>query len=138
MSSKGRTAAFWIILIAVGGTLWMVVSGRHTERKLTYSEFLASLESGRVAGVTILGSTSGTVPAICRLADGSTVRTVLPADYRDALRAMQDKRVSIEIRDSSYEPLRLLINTLPFLVLLGFWFFMYRKLRNGPRQGLLG
>ena len=138
MSSKVKAAVFWISLIFAAVALWLVVSGRHTERKVTYWEFLASLESGRVTGVTILGSTSGAVQALCRLADGSTVRTVLPADYRDALRAIEDNRVNIEIRDASYEPLRLLINMTPFLVLLGFWFFMMRKLPNGPRPRLSG
>jgi len=135
MTSKAKTVAFWAVFVCVGVALWLVV-GRHTERKVTYSEFLASVESGRISGVTILSSNSGAVTALCRLTDRSSVRTVLPTDYRDALRAMQDKRVNIEIRDSSLEPLRLLVNTMPFLVLLGFWFFMYRKLRNGPRQGL--
>jgi len=84
-----------------------------------------------------MSSNFGAYPAVCRLKDGSAVRTVLPAAYGDALRAMQEKRVSVEIRDASTDPLRLLINTTPFLALLGFWFFMFRKLRNGPRQGPL-
>ena len=136
MSPKTRVAVFWAILFCVAGTLWMVVAGRHPEPKITYSQFLASVESGQVASVTIMSSNSGAFPAVCRLKDGGTVRTVLPAAYGDALRAMQEKLVSVEIRDTSSEPLRLLINMTPFLVLLGFWFFMYRKLRNGPRQGL--
>jgi cell division protease FtsH len=138
MSSKARVAVFWTILICVAGTLWMIVAGRHPEPKITYSQFLASVESGQVASVTIMSSSSGAFPAVCRLKDGNTVRTVLPAAFGDALRAMQEKLVSVEIRDASSEPLRLLINMTPFLVLLGFWFFMYRKLRNGPRQGLWG
>ena len=136
MSPKTRIAVFWTVLICVACTWWMVVAGRHPEPKITYSQFLASVESGQVASVTIMSSNSGAFPAVCRLKDGGTVRTVLPAAYGDALRAMQEKLVSVEIRDTSSEPLRLLINTTPFLVLLGFWFFMYRKLRNGPRQGL--
>jgi hypothetical protein len=51
---------------------------------------------------------------------------------------LQNKQVNIEIRDSSLEPLRLLVNTIPFLVLLGFWFFMMQRLRKDPRQRLLG
>lgn len=136
MSSKGGTAVFWVVLICVGATLWMVVGGRHTEPKVTYSQFIASVQSGRVASVTIIGSNSGAAQAVCRLTNGGVVRAVLPADYTDALRAMQDKAVNIEIRDQSSEPLRLLLNTTPFLVLLAFWFFMYRKLKNDQRQGL--
>jgi cell division protease FtsH len=135
MSSKVKIAIVSALVVGAAGIFW-VASGPHAGRKATYSEFLASVESGRIASVTILGSNPGAVPAICRLTDGSTVRTVLPADYRDALRAMQDKRVNVEIRD--FELLRILLNASPFIVLLSFWIFMMRKLRNGPRQGLLG
>jgi hypothetical protein len=138
MSSSGRTAVFWVVLICVGATLWMVVSGRHTEPTLTYSQFISSVESGRVASVTIIGSNSGAARATGRLTDGRIVRTLLPSNYGDALRMMREKEVSVEIRDITSDPVRLLISTTPFLVLLGFWFFMMRKLRNGPRQGLLG
>ena len=138
MSSNGRTAVFWVVLILVGATLWMVVTGRHAKPTMTYSQFLASVESGKVAGVTIVASNSGAASATGRLTDGSTVRTLLPSNYGDALRVMREKEVSIEIRDFTSDPVRLLINATPFLVLLGFWFFMMRKLRNGPRQGLFG
>jgi hypothetical protein len=81
-----------------------------TQRSLatfTYSQFLDQVRSGQVASVVVIGSNSGAVEAICRLKDGKTVRTVLPSDYRDALVAIQDKLVNIEIRDVSSEPFRL-------------------------------
>ena len=64
------------------------------------------------------------------------MRTVLPSDYRDALVAMQDKLVNIEIQDSSSGPLRPILNAAPFLLLLGVWsFLVIRKFPNGPRRG---
>lgn len=52
------------------------------------------------------------------------MRTVLPSDYRDALLAMHDKLVNVEIQDPSLGLPRLLINATPFLVLLGTWIFL--------------
>jgi hypothetical protein len=138
MRPKAKMALFYATLLCIAAVFWMVAEKGSPEPKLTDSQFLVSVESGRVATVRVLGSNSGAVNAICRLADGGTVRTVLPADYSDALRAMQAKSVNIEIRDSSSDPLRLLINTTPLSVLLAAWFFMMRKLGNGPRQGLWG
>ena len=135
MTSTAKIVAFWTTVICVAGALWMVASGRHSQTKVTYSQFLALVESGRISSVTVLGSESGVVPAVCRLTDGSSVRTVLPADYRDALRAMQDNHVNIEIQGFP-QTLRFLINASPFIALMGFCIFMMRKLRNGPRQGL--
>jgi hypothetical protein len=137
LNAKAAIAAATAVIVAA--TIWVAAQKSHgAEPRLTYSQLLASVQSGQVASVTIIGSNSGAARADCRLKDGSTVRTVLPSDYQDALRAMQEQSVSIEIRDFSSDPLRLLLNTTPFLVLLGFWFFMLHKLRNGPRQGLLG
>jgi ATP-dependent Zn protease len=72
------------------------------------------------------------------LKDGKTVRTVLPSDYRDAVAAMQDNMVNVEIRDSSSGPLRLFINATPFLLLFGVWIFLMRKAPDGPRRGIWG
>jgi hypothetical protein len=89
--------------------------------------------------VIVTRSNSGAVEATCRLKDGKTVRAVLPSDYRDALVAMQDKLVNIEIRNSSSGPFSLLINATPFFLLLGVWIFlMIRKFPNGPRLSALG
>jgi ATP-dependent Zn protease len=95
---------------------------------LTYSEFLERVQTGQIAGVTVMGGNSGAVEALCRLKDGNTVRTVLPRNYRDALIAMQEKLVDIEIRDASSGSLRLLLNATPFFLLVGVWvFLMIRK-----------
>ena len=84
-----------------------------------------------------MGSNSGAIQATCRLEDGNTERTVLPANYRDAIVAMQEKLVSIEIRDASSGPLQLVMKATPFLVLLGVWIFlMIRRFQNGPGHRL--
>jgi hypothetical protein len=129
LNAKAAIAAATSVIVAA--TIWIAAEkGRGAEPRLTYSQFLASVQSGQVASVTIIGSNSGAARADGRLKDGSTVRTVLPSNYQDVLRAIEEQSVNIEIRDLSSDPLRLLLNTTPFLVLLGFWFFMMRKLRN--------
>lgn len=126
-----------LLAVAVAAGTWVVAeNGSAGGPKLTYSQFIASVRSGQIASVTINGSSSGAARAAGRLTDGSTIRTILPADYGDALRVMQEKQVSVEIRDITSDPLRLLLNTTPFLVLLAFWFFMYQKVRNDQRRGL--
>ena len=55
-------------------------------------------------------SRSGASRATGRLKDGGVMQSVLPADYRDAIAAMQDKLVDIEIRDASSRWLPLLGN----------------------------
>jgi ATP-dependent Zn protease len=106
---------------------------------VTYSQFLERVRTGQIASVILMGSNSGATEAICRLKDGNAVRTVLPSNYRDALVAMQDNQVNVEIRDSASGPLQLFLKASPFFLLLGVWIFLIiRKLPNGPRQGVLG
>ena len=70
---------------------------------------------------------------------GQRSLTTLPSDYRNALVAMQDNQVNVEIRDSASGPLQLFLRASPFFLLLGVWIFLViRKFPNGPRQSVLG
>jgi ATP-dependent Zn protease len=139
MSSKQKIAVTCGVLVCVAGVLWMTTTGQGSPTMYTYSQFLDQVHSGQVASVVVIGSNSGVVEATCRLRDGKTARTVLPSDYKDALLAMQDKLVNIEIRAFSPEPLRLFMKATPFLLLLGIWVvLMILKFPNNLKQALLG
>lgn len=138
MKSKSNIAIVCAVLICLTGVLWTTGSRRGLT-KLTYSQFLEQVRAGQVASVIVVGSNSGAAQATCRLKGGNTVRTVLPSDYRDAMVAMQDKLVNVEIQESSSGALRSFINAAPCLLLLGVWIVLViRKFPNGPRQGVLG
>ena len=126
-----KTAMILAVLACAAGILWLA-PGRRNLTNLTYSEFLEEVRAGRVAKVTVVESNSGAVEALCTLKEGKTARAVLPARYRDALQAMQEKQVNIEIRDSSATSLRLLMNATPFLLLLGIWVLLVTRKFAGP------
>jgi ATP-dependent Zn protease len=99
---------------------------------LTYSQFMEKVRTGQIASVVVMGSNAGAIQALCRRKDGGSEQTVLPADYRDALLAMQEKLVNVEIQDSPSGWRQLLINATPFLLLLAVWIFlMIRNLPDG-------
>ena len=133
MNSKAKIAIICAVLICLAGVLWMATASQRSLNTLTYSQFLEKVQTEQIASVIVMGSNSGAIEAICRLKGGNAVRTVLPSDYRDAMVAMQDKLVNIEIRDSSSGFLRLFINVTPFFLFLGVWIFLViRKFPNGP------
>jgi len=138
MNPNTKSVAICAALICLAVVCWMAFGNGGGQTKVTYSQFLQKVRAGQVANVIIVAGSSGAAQVTCRLKDGATVRTVLPADYRDAMAAMQDKLVNIEIQDSSAGRLKPLANATPFLLLLALWFFMLRRLQNGPRQGRLG
>jgi len=123
MKSKARIAIVCVVLTGLAGVLWMAIGGRRGEPMLTYSQFLERVRAGQVASVVVIGSDSAAPRATGSLKDGRIVHTVLPSPYRDALLAMQDQRVDIEIQAAS-GPVRFLLNATPFLLLLGVWIFI--------------
>jgi cell division protease FtsH len=129
MNSNAKTIVFWGILIAVAALMWAVQRNGPSQVKATYSQVLQQVQAGQVSKATIVAAQSGANPVTYSLKDGSRVDSVLPQDYRDVLEAMQQKMVDIEIRDASSQWLRVVANASPFLILLGFWFFMMNRMK---------
>ena len=134
MKWNWKVLALCLVAIGLAAALrWMALDAETSAPGATYSQFLNEVRQGKVDTVSIAPGNSGANPAMYRTKDGNTARTVLPSDYRDAIAAMQESSVNIEIKDTSTGPLRLLANAVPFLILLGFWLFMMGKLHPGTR-----
>lgn len=124
MNTKAKTIVFWAVLIGVAVLLWAVVQNKPTPPKATYSQFLQQVQAGRVTNAVIVASNRGPNPVDYNLKDGARMHTVLPHNDRDALEAMQQKLVDIEIQDGSSRWTQVLWNATPFLLLVAFWLFM--------------
>lgn len=122
MNAKTKAALVLAVLIVLAAMASTVARNIHPQPSLTYSQFLNAVQAGQIASVIVnTAANSGANQAICRTKDGKIMQTILPADYHDALLAMQDRAVSIEIREDAGPPSRLLLNSAPFLVLLLVW-----------------
>jgi cell division protease FtsH len=132
MNSKAKGVVFWAVLIGVAGLLWAVIQNKPNSAKATYSQFLQQVQSGQVSKAIIIADHSGANPVTYNLKDGTEAHTVVPSNYQGVLEALQQKMVNIEIRDASRQWVRMLANASPFLVLLGFWVFMMRRMPNRP------
>jgi ATP-dependent Zn protease len=130
MNSNAKTIVFWGVLMAVAALIWAVVRNGPNPVKATYSQFLEQVQAGQVSKATIDAAQTGANQVTYSLKDGSRVDSVLPQDYRAALEAMQQKMVNIEIRDTSLPWLGVLGNSIPFLILLGFWFLMMNRMKS--------
>jgi ATP-dependent Zn protease len=137
MNSKTRIAITCAVLICVAVILWMATTSQRSLSTLTYSQFLEKVRTGQIASVIVMASNSGAIQAICRLKGGNAERTVLPGDYRDAMVAMQEKLVNVEIREASSGAEQIVMRVMPFLLLLGVWIILViLKVRNGPGQSI--
>jgi len=132
MNTRAKKIVFWVVLVVVAALLWAVVRNGHNPPKATYSQFLEQVQAGQIGKATIEAEQTGANPVTYSLKDGSQARSVLPQDYRDALEAMRQKMVDIEIQDASSQWIRVLLNASPFLVLVGFWLFMMNRMKSNP------
>lgn len=138
MTSKTKLAIVCALLACVLAAVWLAATRKPHLTNYTYSQFLDQVRNGQVSDAIIIGTNSGAAITTFHLKNGQSAQTVLPSEYRDALRAMQDKLVNIEIRDASSEPRRILLNATPFLLLLAVWIvLMIWKFPNGPRRSLV-
>src|SRR5262245_8244747 len=106
MSSKRKITIMCALLICIAGVLAIATTGKRPLTTYSYSQFLDQVRNGQVASVVIIDSNSGATGVTFRLKDGQVAQTVLPSEYKDALRAMEEKLVNIEIRGSTFEPRR--------------------------------
>ena len=134
MKSKTKSVMFFVVLIVVVAVMALVIGDRTdaSRTKATYTEFLQQVQAGEVSKATIAVAGTGANPVTYRLKSGSEWLTIIPKNYQDALAAMQNKLVNIEIRDAQSRRVRFLANASPFLILLGFWVVMMIWMRKNP------
>ena len=131
--NKPKSAVFWLMLALMAAALYAVVQAeRPPHASATYSQFLDLVESGEVARVTIASRGAHPSNAVVELKNGRTVQTMLPADYRAALSALIAKHVNTGIKDATSGFAQVLANSLPFLILLALWLFLWQKRRGLP------
>ena len=134
MTSNVKTAIFWVVLVCVAILLWAVVqqSKSPRETQMSFSHFLQEVERQEVKQVTINGQDlRGTHR------DGRVLKTLIPLNYPDLYKTLRDNKVDIEIKEPSNGNLvSLLINAIPFVLLLAFWIFMMRQMQSGGNKAL--
>ncbi|MBV9156203.1 MAG: ATP-dependent zinc metalloprotease FtsH [Acidobacteriaceae bacterium] len=137
MSANVKTAVFWVVIICAVVLVYMAVkTGRGpTPRNLSVSEFVTYVQDGKVKDVTITGTDAqGT------LAEGgvsSQFHTVIPPNYPEIYKMMQEKGVKYSWKDSTGSGwIGILFNAVPVLILLGLWFFMMRQMQSGGNKAL--
>jgi len=129
MNSTVKTLVFWLVIVLSAFLLWQVVrAGPETNlREISYSDFVARVESGSVATVKISRS-----EIIVDSRDGTRFRVVPPPGQDGMLRSLQDKKVEIWFRDTPTGswPVQVLGTWAPLILLAVLWFYMIRTMQR--------
>jgi cell division protease FtsH len=135
VNSNVKTVIFWVVLICVAVLLWAVVRQGHTkpDRALNFSEFVAEVDAGNVKAVNINGSeVKGDF-----MNGRDAFHTIVPANYPKLFDLLTDKKVAMTFNDpSSSGWVSLLVQSSPFILLIGFWIFMMRQMQSGGNKAL--
>jgi cell division protease FtsH len=135
MNSNVKTAIFWVVLVCVAILLWTVVktNSARTVQDLTFTDFLKQVEAGHVKDVTIAGSeVHGHIKE-----DKIEIRTTIPTSYDKIYDLLTEKGVVVTIKEpSSGNWVTVVINAIPFVLLLAFWVFMMRQMQSGGNKAL--
>ena len=130
MKSKTQTIVFWMIVglsILFLLNLWNTPTRAVVEEEIMFSDFMAKLDQGAVEKVTMQGHRLTGV-----LKDNSQVRTYM-ADYPDLVQMLREKHVQIEVRPQGESAwyVTVLMTWGPFVLFLGVWLFIMRRMQNG-------
>jgi len=133
---NARNIAFWVVLFLLILALFNLFSGGQStmsSRSISYSDFVARVDSRQVTAVTLDGER-----VLFRGADGQDYVTIRPegADITDKLIA-NNVTVRAEPQEQSGFT-TVLMTFLPFLILIGFWIFFMNRMQGGGKGGAMG
>ncbi|MCC7260403.1 MAG: ATP-dependent zinc metalloprotease FtsH [Alphaproteobacteria bacterium] len=134
----GRNFFIWVAVFFVVVALANAFQGEmqgSAHAELPFSDFMASVEKGEVASVSIKGSR-----IVGQTTDGGAFATYTP-DYPDLVGELTKKGVAISAapEDSGMPSfLGILISWFPILLLIGVWVFFMRQMQGGGKGGAMG
>jgi cell division protease FtsH len=138
MNSNVKTAVFWVVIICVAVLLWAVVhTGRaKVDDQPTFTDLMNSVEQGRVKSV-VVNSSTGDVQGTYKDSDGRQFHSNVPTNYPAIYDRFREKGVAVTVqKDTGTGWVSILINAIPFVLLLAFWIFMMRQMQSGGNKAL--
>jgi len=137
MNDLAKNLMMWLIVAVV----LMVVFNSFSapvdapSKELSYNEFIEEVKAGRVSSVTIADDR---IAVTGKRKDNSSFTTAAPNDDRmlDTLFANGVEIVQKKPEGRSWLGV-ILLNFLPVLLIIGFWFYMMRQMQQGGGKGAM-
>jgi cell division protease FtsH len=136
-SRYSRTASFWILLMFTAFLMLTVFSPRRDQpEELIYTEFSRQLEVGNVDSVTVIDGRRLEGRLRQPVARGQTqvqeFFTLLPIrDSEQVLGRLEAANIPITGAEARQNWGIVLLQALPWLLIIGFWIFMMRQMQSG-------
>jgi cell division protease FtsH len=134
MNPTLKSLVFWMVLVVVAVAVWNFSTRFQTNtRPVAFSDFMADVEAGKIASVTITGNE---ISGIYR-SDKETFRTYAPDQYDGLANKLIERGVLVNAKEPTQSPwAQLLYSWAPILLLIGFWIFFMRQMQTGGNKAL--
>jgi cell division protease FtsH len=135
MNSSVRNAVLWLIILCLVVLVWAVFkSSKPPGAQPQFSDIVKQVKDGKIDSVTFNSST-GDIHG--KYKNGDEFHTTVPPNYNDFTTLLLDKGVSFKVeKDNGGNWVSILVNAIPFVLLLGFWIFMMRQMQSGGNKAL--
>jgi len=134
VNSTVKTIIFWVVIAVSALLLWQVVRQANSGQKvqeINFSQFMSEVDQGSIKEVTLTGQ-----EATGKEANGASFHLIVPANYPDMIKKLQEKGVSITVKDVSSGSWGWLVNLAPLALLAALWYFMIRQMQTGGNKAL--
>ena len=100
--------------------------------EMSYSDFIASVESGIITDVTVQGD------AISGTSGGQPFRVITPATDTELIPLLREAGVNISVKPKEETPwyVTILVSWFPMLLLIGVWIFFMRQMQGGGGKAM--
>jgi len=140
VNSTVKTIMFWAFIIICLVMLFGVVQRGQMmgpkEKEIDFSTFLDKVHQTQVNDVVIEGiQVHGHLKSDGK--EALAFHTTVPANYPDMFTQLNAGKVSVTIKDAQGNLLwPVLVNILPFILILGIWFFIMRQMQSGGNKAM--
>ncbi len=133
-----RTLIFWVIFIVM--IFWVsqwFKPGRTEDRQADLKQFKEWLETGKISQVVIKGQELQVILKGDEL-ERQPYQVILPeqVDINTVFRWIDDYGLKVEAKPRTVEWWGYILNALPFLILIIFWFVLLRRMQGGGAKGI--
>ncbi len=135
-----KTLSFWILVILIPVAFLSYQGGRETQSpEIDYTAYRQQLDAGNIQAVTISndnvmsGQFRQPVRVQNREARRFTVRLVTGA-ANDEQKLLYARGVRTSAQEPRFSGMSFLITVLPYVLLIGFWIFLFRQMQAGGNK----
>ena len=137
-----KTLALWVLLLLIP-VVFISYSGGGADAasKVNYTQYYQQLDRDNVSkvtiqgGHTIVGEFKEPITVVGSKTAVKKFNTLLPGEITDSdIASLRNHNVQIDAEDAKTSPLGFIFTFLPYLLLIGFWIFLFRQMQSGGNR----